>query len=119
MEHQISNIYKVNPALARKMFWFALTSMALFNTMWGFNLGVLAYNLLVTEMIWQVALILFCVTWLVIYTGQRVIMAPIGKSIARAVTEIQLDALEDIGNDMMRQVDTTEYLRNKKEQSDE
>lgn len=119
MEYNIKNIHRVNPALARKMVWFGVTSLVLVFTAWGVNLIVLAYNLLATEMLWSMALTIFCAAWLVIYVIQRAIMAPIGKRLAVRVTEIQLDALEEIGNDMMRCVDTAEYLAKRKGKNNE
>jgi hypothetical protein len=103
------------------MFWFGITALFLSFSAWGLNLGLVVYNLLFTEMIWPVATIIFCCNWLAIYLIQRTIMAPIGKRLAVKATDLQLDALEEIGHEMMKDLDTAEYLylRNRKGSKDE
>ena len=113
-------IYKIqNPSLSRKMFWFGLTSLVLIYIMWVANLIALGLNLLMTDMLWPEAVIIFCVAWLTIYSIQRVIMAPIGRRLSRAVTAEYRKSMQLINDDFEQQLDTIEYLRNRKGTDDE
>jgi len=89
MEQKLNHIKIKNPVLAKKIFWFSVISLVLVFSMWGVNLGVLAYNLLVTDMIWPMALTVFGLAWLTIYVLQRTVMAPIGRRLSAAAAKLR------------------------------
>ena len=98
---------------------FGLTSLVLIYLMWVANLLALFLNLVLTNMLWPEAVIIFCGAWLTIFTIQRVIMAPIGRRLSRAVSEECRKSLQSIDNEFIQRLDTIDYLRKKKETKDE
>lgn len=76
-----------NPALARKIVWFGIASFALVFLAWGVNLAVLIFNLLMSDMSWTAAVIIFCVVWMAISLFQRTVMVSIGKRLTLEVNK--------------------------------
>ena len=71
-----------NPILARRTVIFAFLCIVLNLTAWVGNAGVLLFSLLATDMIWPIALIVFCCIWLVILGATKLIMVPMGRRLA-------------------------------------
>jgi len=71
-----------NPVLARRTATFVFCSIVLNLVAWGVNAGFLLFNLLATDMVWPIAVTIFCTIWLAIWTWTRFIMAPMGRRLA-------------------------------------
>ncbi len=71
-----------NPVLARRIATFAFLSIILNLMAWAINAGVLLFNLLATDMIWPISVVIFCSVWLLICAVTKFIMAPRGRRLA-------------------------------------
>lgn len=85
-----------NLALTRRIATFAFLSIALNLTAWTVNAGVLLFNLLATDMVWSIAVIIFCVVWLLIWAITKFIMGPMGRRLALQQHEEVLKVISNI-----------------------